>query len=261
MNFMYWMLQMPSFVLLLLIVLIFTSGGVVFTYYFRKKIRLSPRRSHNEAVGYIFAIVSGFYGLLLGFVVFLVWDSLNSAQSDVSREGSAAIALYRDINFFPDQEKIAPLKTAYLAYVRSVTDLEFPRMEAMKAMDKHHRDAFNQVFAIMGKLKLGDLYSGQMFRQLNELSMYRSLRDLDASSCIPTEIWIPILLGALIILILAVMLDVESLRLHLTVNGLLGAFIGLVIYIIILLDHPFTGQLKIEPEEYKIILMMAKENH
>ncbi|MGY0035691.1 hypothetical protein [Pedobacter sp. NJ-S-72] len=50
-------------------------------------------------------------------------------------------------------------------------------------------------------------------------------------------------------------------RLQLIVNGLLGAFIGLVIYIIILLDHPFTGQLKIEPEEYKIILIMDKENH
>ncbi|QNK63902.1 DUF4239 domain-containing protein [Pedobacter sp. PAMC26386] len=261
MDFMYLMLQIPAFILLILIVLVFTAIGIIATYFFRKKIRLNPKRSHNETVGYIFAILSGFYGLLLGFVVFLVWDSLNSAQNDVSREGSAAIALYRDINYFPDQERIAPLKTAYLVYVHSVIDQEFPGMESMKTLNKHHRDPFNHVFAIMGRTNLGDLYSGQMFRQLNELSMYRSLRNLDASSSIPTEIWVPILLGGAIILVLAVMLDVESLKLHLFVNGLLGAFIGLVIYIIILLDHPFIGQLKIEPEEYKIILMMDKENH
>ena len=211
---MYLLLQIPAFILLLLIVLLLLQLGIA-TYYFRKKIRLDPKRSHNEAVGYIFAILSGFYGLLLGFVVFLVWDSLNSAQTDVSREGSAAIALYRDINYFPDHGKIAPLKTAYLVYVHSVIDKEFPGMESMKALNRHHHDTFNHVFAIMGKLDLGDTYSGQMFRQLNELSMYRSLRNLDASSSIPTEIWVPILLGGLIILVLAVMLDVESLRLHL----------------------------------------------
>ncbi|MGY0035690.1 bestrophin-like domain [Pedobacter sp. NJ-S-72] len=176
---------------------------------FQKKNTHEPKRSHNEAVGYIFAILSGFYGLLLGFVVFLVWDSLNSAQSDVSREGSAAIAFYRDINYFPDHEKIAPLKSVYMVYVHSVIDKEFPGMESMKAINRHHHDTFNHVFATMGKLDLGDVYSGQMFRQLNELSMYRSLRNLDASSSIPTEIWVPILLGGLIILVLAVMLDVE----------------------------------------------------
>lgn len=258
---MYLILQVPPFILLLLIVLLFTATGVIATYYFRKKICLNPKRSHNEAVGYVFAVLSGFYGLLLGFVVFLVWDSLNNAQSDASKEGSAAVALYRDINYFPDPEKTAQLKTAYLVYVHSVIDNEFPAMEAMRPLDSHHRDNFNKVFATMGKLDMEDLYSAQMFRQLNELSMYRSLRLLDATSSIPTEIWVPILFGGLIILILAVMLDVESLNVHLFVNGLLGAFIGLVIYIIIILDHPFTGQLKIEPEEYKIILMMDKGNH
>jgi dolichyl-phosphate-mannose--protein O-mannosyl transferase len=67
------------------------------------------------------------------------------------------------------------------------------------------------------------------------------------------------LLGAVIILIFAILVDVESKRLHMTVNGLLGAFMGLVIYIIVILDHPFTGKMKIEPEEYKTILQMEKE--
>ena len=52
------------------------------------------------------------------------------------------------------------------------------------------------------------------------------------------------------------MIDVESKRLHILINSLLGAFIGLVIYLIIILDHPFTGKIKIEATEYQTILQM-----
>lgn len=259
MSFTYLMLQIQPIVLLLIIVLLFAVIGVLTTYYFRKHINLRPKRAHNEAVGYIFAILGGFYGLLLGFVVFLVWDSLNGAQADTSREGSAAIALYRDINYYPSTEKIAPLKAAYMDYVHMVINHDFPDMEKMKPFDKHSRNALNKVFLLAGKLDMNDAYAGQLFRQLNELSLYRSLRQLDGSSSIPIEIWVPLLLGAAIILIFAILLDVESLRLHLLVNSLLGGFLGLVIFIIILLDHPFTGDMKIEPDGYNIVLRMDKE--
>src|SRR5688500_13950230 len=90
------MLQLPPWLLLIVTVVLFSSVGIACTYFFRKYVNLQPLRAHNEVVGYIFATVGGFYGLLLGFVVFLVWDSLNSAQSNSSKEGSIARALYRD---------------------------------------------------------------------------------------------------------------------------------------------------------------------
>jgi hypothetical protein len=96
----------------------------------------------------------------------------------------------------------------------------------------------------------------QMFTALNQLATYRSLRQLDASSEIPVEIRIPLILGSVIILIFALMIDVESTRLHILVNGLLGAFMGLVFYLVVILDHPFTGKIKIESTEYQIILQM-----
>ena len=260
MNFTYFMLQMPAFLLLLVIILLFSAIGGAGTYCFRRYVKLQPRRSHNEVVGYVFATLGGFYGLLLGFVVFLVWDSLNGAQTEASQEASSAKALYRDIRYYPQPAKVASLKIAYLLYVHSVIEDEFPSMEVMKPFDKHNRNSFNKVFETMGHLDMSDAYSAQMFRQLNELATYRSLRQLDASSSIPLEIWVPLLAGGAIILVFAMLLDVESWRLHIVVNGLLGAFIGLVIYIIIILDHPFTGKMKIEPDAYKTILLMDKED-
>jgi ABC-type multidrug transport system fused ATPase/permease subunit len=260
MKYPYFLLQLPPFVLLLLTVLVFAIFGVAGTYFFRKFIKLNYRRSHNEIVGYIFAVLGGFYGLLMGFVVFLVWDSLNLAQSNANREGSLARGLYRDIRYFPDTQKMQPLMKSYLAYVHSVVEKEYPAMEQMQPLTTGYRKDFNDVFRQMEKLDARDPKVEQMFRHLNELATYRSLRQLDASAEIPVEIWIPLLLGALIIMVFAVMFDVESRRLHVTLNGLLGAFIGLVIYIILILDHPFTGKIKIEPAEYRTILQMVNED-
>lgn len=211
-------------------------------------------------VGYIFAILGSFYGLLLGFVVFLVWDSLNDAQTNANREGSIARGLYRDIKYYPDQEKMKPLMTSYMNYVRGVVYEEYPDMEKMLPIDKRHRQYFNEVFIQMEKLDPRDPRISQMFTHLNELATSRSLRQLDASSEIPVEVWIPLLLGGFVILMFAMLVDVESVWLHAWVNGLLGAFIGMVIYLIIILDHPFTGKMRIEPVEFETILQMQKED-
>jgi len=241
--------------------LFFGIGGGIGTWLFRKYIKLKYLRSHNEAVGYIFALLGGFYGLLMGFVVFFVWDSLNQAQNNASHEGSLARGLYRDIRYYPDSTLMRPLMKSYVSYVHSVVDREYPDMEHLKKFDIDNRKYFNEVFREMEKLDEHDPRVEQMFRHLNDLATYRGLRLLDASSEIPIEIWVPLILGSFVILVFAMLVDVESRSLHIVVNALLGAFIGLVIYLIIIIDHPFTGKMRIHPEEYVAILEMVKDGN
>jgi hypothetical protein len=259
MGLSYHLLQLPPFVLLALIVITFLVAGAVGTYYFRKYVRLKYLRSHNEIVGYVFSILGGFYALILGFVVFFVWDTLNQAQGHTSQEGSLARGLYRDIKYYPDTAQMKPLMRYYIEYVHSVVNAEFPAMEKLQPLTADNRKYFNNVFREIERQDVNDPRIEQMFKHLNDLATARALRQMDGASDIPIEIWVPLLLGGFILLVVAMMVDVESYRLHVTVNALLGAFIGLVIYLIIIIDHPFTGQMKIEPSEYKLILQMQHE--
>jgi len=258
MKFTYFLLQLPPFVLLGIIILFFSVLGYAGTRLVRRFFKLTILRAHNEIVGYVFAVVGGFYGLLMGFVVFLVWDTMNTAQNNANREGSLARALYRDIRYFPEPARVQPLMNTYLKYVKVVVDTEFREMEQMKEPSQGGHNLFNEVFTQMEQLDAHEPKIEQMFNNLNELATYRSLRQMDASAEIPIEIWVPLLLGALIIMLFAMILDVESIRLHLFVTSLLSAFIGLVIYIILILDHPFTGKIKIEPTQYRVILKMSQ---
>ena len=132
-------------------------------------------------------------------------------------------------------------------------------MERLEKAAANDHLAFNQVFYRMEVLDSGDVRIQEMFHHLNDLSTYRSLRLLSGSSAIPVYIWIPMLFGALIVLLIASVLDIESRRMHIFLNGSLGAFLGLMFYLIIMLDHPFTGKMRITPDEYQTIKVMQFE--
>jgi hypothetical protein len=63
----------------------------------------------------------------------------------------------------------------------------------------------------------------------------------------------------LITLIFVTMLDIENTRLHIFLSAMLGAFIGLVMYLIVILNYPFSGYLSIQPTGYQEILQWDKD--
>ncbi|WP_448702474.1 hypothetical protein ACFGVR_08990 [Mucilaginibacter sp. AW1-3] len=259
---MYYLLHLPPFLLLVIITIVFGGTGVAGVYLFRKYIKVKYKRAHNEAVGYTFAILGGFYGLLLGFVVFFVWDSMKEAHNNADREGSLAKGLYCDMRYYGDSSDVKArtnLIKSYITYVNHVIKKEYPAMERLEPTGDTGRWYFSAVYANMQKLHANNMRVSEMFSQLNDLATYRSLRRLDADSAISLEIWIPLLIGAFILLLSALMIDVESMRLHMTVTAMLGIFIGMVMYIIILVDHPFTGKIRIEPSGYKDVITLSED--
>ena len=256
----YHLLQLPSFVLLLLMMIVFGGLGILATYLFRKYVQPVPKSGRNEMMGHFFGLLGGIYGLLLGFVVVLVWGSYNDTQANASREASLALSLYREIRYFPDSAKAAPLMQAYLTYAHAVVEKEYPQMARMQPFTGEHRKYINDIYKQVELLNVADARSEKMVEHLDQLSMYRNLRELGAYADIPLAIWIPLLLGYVILLACALFLDMESVRMHMLVNGLLGAFIGIVIYIILLVNHPFSGGIKIKPEKYNTILELAERN-
>lgn len=260
----YYMLQIPHWLFFTLIV----SFGALFsslcTFLFRKYVNVKILKSHNEVTGFIFLAISTFYGLLLSFIVLAVWDQLNETKSNVSKEGSSAIGLYYDIKFYPDTIESKELLALYLNFVYHVVDEEFPNMEQLKPSIKTI-NAFSQVFYKMEHLNPKNQFQiqlvAEMYNHLNQLGMYRGLRVSSMETEIPPSLWIPIILGALILILCVVLMDIEHLQMHFALNVFMGMFIAMILFIIILLDHPFAGESGIKPKSYKEIFTMEQINN
>lgn len=257
----YYMLQVPFWLFFIAIVSVGILFGVLTTYLFRKFIKVKVLRSHNEVTGFLFLSIASFYALLLSFIVLVVWNQYNDTRSNVSKEGSSAMGLYRDIKFYPDTIESKQLMVSYLDFVYNVVDEEFPNMEHMK-LSRKTPESLNKVFYKMEHLNPKNSFQiqlvAEMFSHLNELAKYRGLRVTSMQTEISPPMWLPIILGAFITICCAILLDVENISLHVFLNGLLGAFIGIFLFIIILLDHPFAGKQGIKPKSYKEVFILEQ---
>ncbi len=255
----YYLIQIPPALLFILMVSITGISTGVITYLFRKYMKLTVLRAHNEVTGFFFTAIAGFYALMLSFVVFVVWDELNEIQRNVSLEGSAALGLYRDIKFYPEEAQAKKLNKVYMDFVFNVINEEVPNMAKMQPSLKTAK-SFNKVYYTLENLHPQNPYhiqlSSQMFHHLNELARYRNLRTSSMNTEIPAPIWLPILVGGFITVVCGLLVDIENVRLHIGLNTTLGIFIGMLFFIVILFDHPFTGSLAIEPKSYMEIFVV-----
>jgi hypothetical protein len=261
MSFTYHLIQIPTFLLFVLILAIGAIAAGVSTLLFRKYGNVKVLRSHNEVTGFLFLALASFYAFLLSFVVFMVWGQLNETRGNISKEGSSAMGLYRDIKFYPDTVESKQLMIVYLDFIYNVVDEEFPNMEQMKTSRKTP-ESFDRVFFKMEHLNPKNPFQiqlvAEMFNHLNELATYRGLRDTSFEKEIPPPLWWTMILGAIITIICSILLDIEHTRLHITLNALLGIFIGMIFFIILLLDHPYSGSLSIKPQSYKQIFTLEQ---
>jgi len=261
MSITYYLLQLPIFLLFLLMISLGAIIGGLGTFFFRKYAKVKILRSHNEVTGFFFLSIASFYAFLLSFVVFMVWGQMNDISSNVSKEGSSAMGLYRDIKFYPDTIEAKQLMIVYLDFIYNVIDEEFPNMEQMK-LSRKTPESFNHVFYKMEHLNPKNQFQiqlvAEMFNHLNELATYRGLRETSFIKEIPASLWWPMILGAIITIICSMLLDIEYARMHVSLNALLGIFIGMIFFIILLLDHPYSGRLSIKPQAYKLIFTMEQ---
>ena len=261
MSFTYHLIQIPTFLLFVLILAVGAIAAGVSTALFRKYGNIKVLRSHNEVTGFLFLALASFYAFLLSFIVFMVWGQLNETRGNISKEGSSAMGLYRDIKFYPDTVESKQLMIVYLDFIYNVVDEEFPNMEQMKTSRKTP-ESFDRVFFKIEHLNPKNPFQiqlvSEMFNHLNELATYRGLRDTSFEKEIPPPLWWTMILGAIITIICSILLDIEHTRLHITLNALLGIFIGMIFFIILLLDHPYSGSLSIKPQSYKQIFTLEQ---
>lgn len=236
------------------------GGWIGNPFLFRKLVKIKVQRSHNEVTGFLFLAIASFYALLLSFIVLVVLEQLNETIGIVSKEGSTAMTLYRDIKYYPDTVRSKPLKTAYLNFVFDVVDDEFPEMAPMERA-RGTSESFDLVFVRMAQLDPKNPHGKHAClwndgAQSNTLAADRGQRITTMDVEIRPPLWMPIILGALITLLCAMYLDnIQCLRMHFILTALLGAFIGMFLFVIVCLDITISlGVFGLKPDSYMQIL-------
>ena len=210
------------------------------------------RSIHNDVSGFIFAGVGVTYAVLLGFVAVAVWQNFAQIEGQVQTEANLVANLYRDTVAFPEPSA-SRLRHFLFVYAEIVVQDEWPALAAGRAdeapgwqlMDKFHTELL-QFQANDGRV---EVMRADDIKTLNQLYDARRSRFQAATSELPPILWWNLIGGAVLLMMFTYLFGAPRLWMHLAMVSLLGALIGLVMALVVLLNNPFRGanHVSIEP--------------
>lgn len=266
MHFSVWLVMIPQWLCLALVMGFFTGFGIGLVVLVRQFVHHSILKQHNDIAGFVFATVGVIYGVMLAFVVIVVWEQYNDANAIAKNEATQAYALYRDLSIYPDQEVAKPALASLAAFSKAVLEKEYPALRQMKWETQHVPNVetekkFLNLWDDIKKMAPKTLQEEAMFHEIlkdiNTLGTEREKRLIVSRDDLPGVIWTAMIMGALVTVGFTALFGNENLKGQIVITGLLSIVVSLVIFVVISLNFPFMGEVSIGAEGYEYLIDLA----
>ena len=210
-------------------------------------------QGHNGTLAPFLTCVSLVYGALLGFTIVVAWEQFSSAETHVANESSSLTTMYRQTVAMPAPEQ-TQLRVLLRKYTKAAEGPDWARQDSGGGTSDAAREAITDMYRVVGSQPPGEASStanGGFFGQLGVLTSERNTRILDAKPRIPWLLWCGLLFGALVFIALMGSMQLKSRRRHVLLSSGVAILLGLLLYIVFCLDHPFGSQLGVTSEPFE----------
>jgi hypothetical protein len=255
------MYKLPNWELGLLVISVFASVSLAGWFLTRSWTR-SFRSQDNEIVGFFMSAVGTVYAVLLAMVAVASWNNYTQTEALVSREASLVGELFRDLEAYPQPSRDA-LRLRLRDYVNAVIDTEWPALQQGQDDPRAQLSIeamLDEWLAFSPGNEAQIAAHREALKGLGELLNTRRDRIQTGVSGIMGVLWLVVVLGALVNVGLTYLLRVENRRLHQLLTASLGITFGLVVYLILAMDHPLWGEVSVQPEPFRVVQSMM-ESH
>lgn len=251
------MTAMPAWLVGLLLIVVVPAAAVVVQIGIRKAWPHLADGEHNDVAGFIIAVVGVLYAVLLAFVVIITWENFSDAERVVEQEASALRSLYRESGAFP-QDVRDQLRQDVRRYAEAVVEREWPAMAQGRAGDPAVAQALDQLSENLTQVTVmtpvQQEYVGSEAARFNELVSARSTRLDYVTGGVPTVLWIALVVGAIVTIGFATIFGLRSAGLHVLITASLAAVIGVLLFVAVVIDDPFGGDVAVAPHPLERVL-------
>jgi Na+/proline symporter len=215
----------------------------------RRFVALEKLTTNNEVAGFKFATVGVLYAVLLAFAIILVWQKYSDAESTVEREAGAAAAMYHLSSGLGETQAPA-LRAALTVYLRSAISDEWPAMESGNESKNTHEALEGLYRAVLGSARSqsDSALISEIFSQLDTLTQARRSRILAAEGTVPGILWAVLFIGAATTIGFTFFFGTRNLKAQMLMTALLSILIFSELLIVVALDRPFSGTVKVSPD-------------
>ena len=253
----YWVYDLPTWLFAALTITVAIAIGLGGYYATRKWVRRvhGEAHSHNDIVGYYLGAICLLYGITLALVAVGTWQTYTDVDTKVDQEAAALGALYRDVSNFPEPKR-SELQTNLREYTRLLIDVVWPLQRrgivplgtgGMVSLIQTHLASFDP--ATEGQKTL----QAEAYRALTQVVEFRRARLKSVTAGLPTAIWSVVMVGAFFNIAITWFFYMKSESMHFWMTAMLSSLLGLLIFLVAALDHPFRGEISVGPQAFEIV--------
>jgi hypothetical protein len=247
---------MPLWQSTILLVVVPTMIAMLGPVVVRRFVTLDSLRTNNEVAGFKFATIGVIYAVLLAFAVIVVWEKFNEAENNVAREAGGATTIFR-LAATLEPSRGAPLKDKMVAYLEAVITKGWPAMEHGRA-SPDVTSALSNLYSTLLKPQSGGqidpIVQAEILRQLDEISIGRRSRLVASQGTVPSILWYVLFGGAVITVGFTFFFGTKNLRAQTVMTGALSLLIFSGLLTVVVIDRPFAGGVKVQPEALVYVL-------
>jgi len=250
---MQFLLNLPSAISFLIVSVISTAVALAGLRFVREKYSTEVLQQNHEVAAIIFNAFSLLYGVVVAFVVFVTWSGYDDATKNLQMEANEVDDLFHIAKAFPDPaHKI--IQQGLIDYTGSVYNDELKRM-SQGNISLHSNRTMARLITVFYEMDEKSIPNKELYaesvKRLNNLAQYRRLRIFAGNNEVPAVIWLVLLVGGAITVSYAFFFGMKNIKAQYMITAALTVTITMILFLIYVLDHPFTGTSKISAEPLK----------
>jgi protein-S-isoprenylcysteine O-methyltransferase Ste14 len=228
------------------LILVFVTTVAVVAMLFAR--RRAPEGSHfadgDRAAG-VFGVLATGFALLSGFVVFLAFESYDTARAGADSEARIVAHQFETVQYFPLESR-RQLSGELVCYARNVVHQEWPKMTSGELADGPNPwgvALFRSLRATNPTTPAAQAAFSKYLDERSDREDARADRVHGAEGVIPTPVWIVLFLSAAILFVFMLFFaDIgESAVVQATMMGGVAILVTSLLLLLWFLDNPYHG--------------------
>ncbi|MBF0545251.1 MAG: DUF4239 domain-containing protein [Candidatus Riflebacteria bacterium] len=201
-------------------------------------------REDIHGIASFLEVTGALYGIVLAFIIFVVWDQYNRCQTGIFLEAAALEDLCHTASLISDSESFHKLKALIIEYLQITANDEasyLSRGEFCSLSGNAFLQLTDAVRDMNIKNSKDQVVYGELFNAMSRVNSVRDARLGVSGSRIPSTLWNLILFYSVSIMVGFLFVGIRIPFLGSSVVAVVTGGITFLLFVICDLDNPFEG--------------------
>lgn len=213
---------------------------------------IQNRKLLNDVTGWQLGVLGTTYGVILGFMLYTVWQGFRAAQVDADLEATSMLNVYRIAGGLPSPQK-EEIRELARRYEFVVVNEEWPAMQRQKD-DRAAAIVLNEMWQVLETAtpdaRIATNSIDHIQYAMSNLAERRNMRDRQRSNQMPSLLWVLLVLGGGATIISSCLLGNDKKWLHYCQVGALTFVVVTALTAVADLARPYEGSVAVQPSAF-----------